>query len=44
MHECRDVNTTGHTSGGAIVVGLDRFRFVGDAIFVGSMGGPNVLR
>ena len=38
-------NTTGHTSGGAtfVVGGLDRdFAFVGDAIFAGSMGGPNV--
>jgi len=38
-------NTTGHTSGGAtfVVKGLDRdFAIVGDAIFAGSMGGPNV--
>ena len=38
-------NTTGHTSGGAtfVVRGLDRdFAIVGDAIFAGSMGGPNV--
>ena len=38
-------NTTGHTSGGAtfVVKGLDRdFAIVGDAMFAGSMGGPNV--
>jgi len=38
-------NTTGHTSGGAtfVVEGLDRdFAIVGDAMFAGSMGGPNV--
>jgi len=38
-------NTTGHTSGGAtfVVKGLARdFAIVGDAIFAGSMGGPNV--
>ncbi len=38
-------NTTGHTSGGAtfVVKGLSRdFAIVGDAVFAGSMGGPNV--
>ena len=38
-------NTTGHTTGGAtyVVKGLSRnFAIVGDAIFAGSMGGPNV--
>ena len=42
MHECRDVQYDVQLMHFIVVGGLDQFAFVGDAIFAGSMGGPNV--